>query len=641
VLETTLAEILAQAGDWKGTALEKDGTLAVAYLSVALKLFDPEFTVDPSIRSLVDEQIALILAGGGWGKSPIDPSFSDDYGAYKPVGHYAGDAELENYFRGMTWLGRMHFKFNDPSLLPLIITLALRRAQLDGASASLAWGEMYRVLDFIVGPSDDMGPPEYAALMDEVFGDRQTYAMLADASLAQAFFSRGDELPAPQINSMMVLSTEDLSSDKGWRFMGQRFTIDAFVFQNLIHDRVPKRQLPTGLDVMAVFGSAAARAALTEYKLDNYDQYDSQFDKLVRAVQSQPEAEWTNRFYTVWLYSFFPLLGPKGEGFPPFMNTAAWGYKEMNSGLGSWAELKHDTVLYAKMPEAAGGGGGPPSSEPAPAYVEANPNAFYRMAYAARSLAQGFEGLPIDRSGRNYQDPDFEFQLSEMRYLGDRFEELGNLAVKEINGEPLDDDYGTIWWCLGRVECSTIESVFQPDPNDPPEVPVVAAVAGYWDSTKSVVLEVGVGYVDRIYVAVPLEGGLYIAQGGVFSYYEFEQPRDNRLTDQEWRAKLDSASPPALPLWASKFVLAGGTPTRWTMFQIRDWYIVTEEGDQLRVWENPATSSAVLFRLPVGTYVNIIDGPVRADGYTWWKIRDEYPGREGWIWEKQEWYMRV
>jgi hypothetical protein len=353
-------------------------------------------------------------------------------------------------------------------------------------------------------------------------------------------------------------------------------------------------------------------------------------------VQAQPEAEWTNRFYTAWLYSFFPILGAKGAAFPPFMNTAAWGYKEMNSGLGSWAELKHDTVLYTKMPEGRGGGG-PPGSGPAPAYVEPNPNAFYRMAYAARTLARGLLSMKaVERSESMLLD----FQLQHMVELGDLFENLGDVSVKEINGEPIDD-YGNIWSCLGWVECSTLKSDSNPDEGDPPEVPVVAAVAGYTDDTTSIVLEVGVGFVDRIFVVVPLEGELQIAQGGVFSYYEFSQPRDNRLTDQEWRDKLISAAPPALPAWASKFVLKGGKPTPWTVFRIDDVYLVTEAGDKVNVRETPTISAGVLFQLPTDEYITIIDGPVQADGYTWWKIDAFSDDRKGWVVENQAWYERV
>ncbi|MFN2298735.1 MAG: DUF3160 domain-containing protein, partial [Anaerolineales bacterium] len=275
------------------------------------------------------------------------------------------------------------------------------------------------------------------------------------------------------------------------------------------------------------------------------------------------------------------------------------------------------------------------------AYVEPNPNAFYRMAYAARSLARGLEDIPFENISQNYLEPDMDFLLMEMERLGNQLERLGDIAVMEINGEPIDQVYGTVWWCLGRVECSTTDSPYQSHPDEPPEVPVVAAVAGYWDNTKSVVLEVGVGYVDRIYVVVPIEGRLEIAQGGVFSYYEFIQPRDNRLTDQEWRAKLLSASPPSLPPWAEKFVLQGGKPVRWTAFRIGDVYLVTEAGDLVRVRANPSTAADVLAELPAGSYLTIRDGPVSADGYTWWKIEDFFSDAEGWVAEDQEWYDRV
>jgi hypothetical protein len=632
VLRATLAELYSGSAQWRGTPIESEATQSVAYLSVALKLFDPSFSVDPSVSEVVDRQIAQITAAAGWDFSALFPDFKDDYGAYKPVGHYAGDPNLENYFRGMTWLGRVHFLLSGDSRLPLIVTLAMRRGTVKGESAAIVWGQIHRILDFIVGPSDDLGPLEYAALMDAVYGDRQTYAMLADDAKWREFQSRGGELPAPQINSLFVASIVDLTPEKGWRFMGQRFTIDAFIFQNLIDDKVKDRKFPSGLDVMAVFGSSTARTTLTKLKMDAYENYDAQFSKLAQAVQSQPESQWTGRFYDSWLYSFFPLLGTKGAAYPPFMNTAAWGFKEMNAGLGSWAELKHDTVLYSKMPEGRGGGG-PPGSGPAPAYVEPDPNAFYRMAYAARALTEGLLGMEGLQDLGPSTEVSLSFLLQQMGELGNLFEHYGDFAVKEIQGEPLTDgDYSWIWSCLGWVECSVASAGTEPSP-----VPVVAAVSGYQEE----VLEAAVGKVDRIYVVVPLEGKLQVAQGGVFTYYEFTQPRSNRLTDQQWRDLLASASPPALPKWAPAFVLTGGKPAHWTIFRVHDWYIVTEHGADVRVREQPSTSGKILEQMGSGEYFQIVDGPVSADGYTWWMIQVFGSNTTGWIVENQDWYARA
>lgn len=39
------------------------------------------------------------------------------------------------------------------------------------------------------------------------------------------------------------------------------------------------------------------------------------------------------------------------------MQTPEWGYKNLNTALASWAELKHDAILYGEQPMAAECGG--------------------------------------------------------------------------------------------------------------------------------------------------------------------------------------------------------------------------------------------------------------------------------------------
>ena len=71
---------------------------------------------------------------------------------------------------------------------------------------------------------------------------------------------------------------------------------------------------------------------------------------------------WTQNLYWSWLYSFQPIIAPKGSAYPPFMQTQAWTRKDLQTALGSWTELKHDTILYAKQVMAEMGGGGPDAS---------------------------------------------------------------------------------------------------------------------------------------------------------------------------------------------------------------------------------------------------------------------------------------
>ncbi len=202
----------------------------------------------------------------------------------------------------MTWLGRVHFALGDaqdpsfePSRVPLIITLAMREADADGWSASSSWSDVNRLLDFLVGPTDDLGPLEYAALMDQVYGPDVTISGLADDAQWQTFLASTGDLPAPQINSTFADFTSDLQVEKGWRLMGQRFTMDANIFQSLIFDQVgiradgTKRDFPTGLDVMAVFGSGTAMDALQRRGDMTFPNYPENLEALKGAAAAQPE----------------------------------------------------------------------------------------------------------------------------------------------------------------------------------------------------------------------------------------------------------------------------------------------------------------------------------------------------------------
>jgi hypothetical protein len=236
--------------------------------------------------------------------------------------------------------------------------------------------------------------------------------------------------------------------------------------------------------------------------------------------------------------------------------------------------------------------------------------------------------------------PDAAGYIRGMGALGDRFLTLGNIAAKELAGQPLDEsENNAITSCLGMIECINLDTPYNRPESEMPKVPVIAAVSGADDS----VLEAGIGGVDRIYVVVPLEGNWEIAQGGIFSYYEFSQPRNNRLTDDEWRAKLASGEV-ELPNWASNFVLPGGQPQEALFFRVGDIYIITEEGNELNMRDQPSLSGTVMTQLETDDYLEIVDGPVQADGYTWWKIELFSGGDDaastGWVVEDQHWYVR-
>jgi hypothetical protein len=76
-------------------------------------------------------------------------------------------------------------------------------------------------------------------------------------------------------------------------------------------------------------------------------------------------------------------------------------------------------------------------------------------------------------------------------------------------------------------------------------------------------------------------------------------------------------------------------------FHIGDTYTINDAGANLNLRQAPSLSAKVLMKLQTGEQVQILEGPVEADGYSWWKARVVSDGAEGWLVEQPEWYEPV
>ena len=65
------------------------------------------------------------------------------------------------------------------------------------------------------------------------------------------------------------------------------------------------------------------------------------------------------------------------------------------------------------------------------------------------------------------------------------------------------------------------------------------------DPNTGQVLEVGVGNVAAVTVTVQTDHGAVDVTGPIFSYYEFTQPMNQRLTDGQWQQMLTENRQPA------------------------------------------------------------------------------------------------
>jgi hypothetical protein len=314
-------------------------------------------------------------------------------------------------------------------------------------------------------------------------------------------------------------------------------------------------------------GSDRAYAILDDLGETDYANYPEQMEKMRAWTSGLTADEWTETLYNGWLYTLQPLMDVPAEGYPQFMLSDAWLDKQLSTSLGSWAELKHDTILYAKQAYAELGGGGinPPSPKEAVGYVEPVPAFYARLSALATMTLEGMG----DRGLLTEKDAD---SLNRLIRLADAFQVM---AEKELRGEPLTEDEAyLIRYYGGELEHLVMASGDTPD-EDPfaqpymdeePQAAIIADVATAPDYVRDgvpdpTVLEVGVGRVDELYAVVPLvaEDGaitLQVAKGGVFSYYEFPWPAADRLTDEKWREMLDAGDGVERPSWITTFFSA-------------------------------------------------------------------------------------
>jgi hypothetical protein len=232
------------------------------------------------------------------------------------------------------------------------------------------------------------------------------------------------------------------------------------------------------------------------------------------------------------------------------MRNAAWEDKSLAGALGSWTELKHDTILYGKPNMAESGGGREPPI--LHSYVEPNPTLYNRLlwltSYSRENLAAR-EILP-------------EYIGKAAAGMEELFKFLLDCSLKELNGEELtNEEKKDLRFYGGRLEnlsarlvlggkadsWSNIESQTERD---------MALIADTGTGTDGIdYLEQAVGRAAEIFVVTPSAGKLWLTRGAVFDYYEFIS--GERMNDEEWQALLKGGGAPARPRWTESLLLPG------------------------------------------------------------------------------------
>jgi hypothetical protein len=498
-----------------------------------------------------------------------------DFSQFHPRGHYTQKEALKKYFQAMIWLGRTELMLTKPKtqggdsptdqdIQRQIIVSHLLLEAIRSSDALALWQEMESIIRFLVGESDNV-TLEHLAWLGQETGLGQASDLLDDqrwrawqAALVTKPYA------GQRILSQILLSDpmdpEQIEPPSAFLLFGQRFVIDSYVMGNVVYDRVlfqgrkVLRMLPSALDVLFALGNNAS-ATLLQDEMDRYP-YAAPLAALRYLVDSYDADFWNSALYNVWVQAI-RTLNPANDlsAFPRFMQTGGFWQQKMNTQLASWAQLRHDNLLYAKQSYTGGTTCSFPHS-----FVEPFPE-FYRTLHDFAAQARGhFTAVA-------FADPEKKDAILDyFSHMAGVMDTLASISNKQLRRAPLDSTDATFLKSMlydvgvcGSDLTGWYPHLFYQGPNDCANLDLVVAdvhtqPTDEFGTFVGHVMHAGTGPINLgIFVADDHEGGPMAFVGPMLSYYEHVTMNFKRLTDEEWQEAYKQ--PPSLrPSWVNAYL---------------------------------------------------------------------------------------
>jgi hypothetical protein len=602
------------------------------YLTIALSLADsstyaPLLTdsarIDTILNAVYSERVVAL------------PLFTEpersrklDFSQFKPRGHYTQALDwyqprtLSNYFRTMMWLGRMDFWLTAPDttwtkeeIRRMNLGAFLLNELLHSSGADDILAENDDIIGFMVGESDNLTPWEYDGIVAEYIPATDAGLLLDDEIYDPYYNAVETSLFAQQKILSCILFSDPMDPDPmklpvSFRLMGQRFTIDSYVFSNVVFDRIVYngskifRGLPDPLDAMFVLGNDNALPLLQD-ELEAF-KYSTNLDALRYLADSYDTSFWEASMYNTWLQSIRDLNPAEEQpGTPYFMQTVAWQQQKLNTQLASWAQLRHDNLLYVKQSYTWAVICSFPHT-----YVEPYPEFYRAIGEYCERASNYFSGMneSLSYRMRNY-----------FNNVKDIMEKLAVIVEKELKLQILSDD-----------ETEFLKGMLREPEGMCGEPPVVGWIINlYYDVDKMlkedyVVADVHTQPTDSLGFIVgkilhaatgKINLGIFLAEspsadyapmafiGPFMSYYDTVTENFFRMTDELWTSVVQNGTVPARPSWTNVYLagkngelMAGGERIKGILFTGYDQHYISDPGNNINIYPNPATSR-VTFRI--------------------------------------------
>jgi hypothetical protein len=451
------------------------------------------------------EVVRMIGAQGVLESEALNKEFN--YAELKPRSHYTSNAGLQQYFMGFKYLTTVY----DTSQQ---IMEELNRLPLEIKSYAAKWIESY--MGFI-------SPSRSPLVWKEVTNTPPSY----------------NKNPGLNV-TMFPLS---------WGFDNE------VLFSTVYHDHLPVglqvqgpgglRLIPSGLDLAASLGNGLASSILK----DDFEKYPP-LRKVIGMLQDNFKTQTSinpepSNLYDRWINALAVQWADTVRSANNNLDRNLWQLKRLQTGLASWATLRHATGLVNERSAAeCGEAGFEAIILRAPrGYVEPDPYTFEAIADLFKATLNHLppnvgKSPDVHESYEQARGSLYEGITRRLTEMMTTAREFKAIAEKERKGLALSaKEYEQILYVGAIAEhCFLIfKSLSNPEYalSTPDPMPKIADVAG--DRSVSY-LNVAVGNPLEWDYIIPYYGRHEIVKGSVYSYYEF---RSNQLyNDTEWRNKL-------------------------------------------------------------------------------------------------------
>jgi hypothetical protein len=559
------------------------------YISVAKSLLENEIILPQFTNREKYDEVMLAIKNEEMVEMPLftkeQITRKLDFSQFKPRGHYidiiwgaGGEKTLEDYFRAMMWLGRIDFlltappenpwepEWEDKDLLRMNLSALMLNETLEGCGKNELFEKHEEIISYMVGPDDNMTPEELLDLTTENLSSPMDLLNENTFSEFKSLLNASDDYGQKIMSNFFYVDPEVTDPGKlpvSFKLLGQKFLIDSYVFSEVVYDRIEFdgqkvwRPLPDPLDMISVFGNEDAMALMKD-EMKTY-KYAYKISQLKYLVDSYDDDFWTQSLYNTWLSGLIKLNPlPSASELPYFMQTTAWHHEKLNTQLTSWAQLRHDNILYGKQSYTGGTGCSYPYT-----YVEPYPEFYSYLATFATNASAFFEEA-LSEQDANLSSSIISFYDGYAEIM----EQLKEIASKELTKTTLSDE-----------ELIFLKTMINEYMSSGPSVSgwindLLFYAEGRWDSDFTVadvhtqptdesgalvgnVLHVGNGNINLgVFIAPnPVNPGLKNCYIGPLSSFHTEVKRDfYRYNDIEWEEKFREGKVPERPDWVYAYL---------------------------------------------------------------------------------------